>query len=188
MEHEFTLSEINASFLSSHMMELVIMLTGTILLSFVTARLFFKTSSKEKELTTVEVPGAEDAGSVHAEHTVYFNEGGIAADKTMEQAFFIEKEKIAGEQYFRPEKDLRQNYDEADIPEEEEHVLVKQVKHKDDCLDLQPKYFSGIRQSRVAINSPTENVTALQKEDKQLAIELNEYAEENFIYQRKRKI
>jgi hypothetical protein len=182
MEHEFTLSEINASFLSSHMMELVIMLTGTILLSFVTARLFFKSSSREKELATVEVPVAEDAGSAPAEHTVFFNEGGIAADKISEQAFFNQKEKKAGEQYLRPETDLRQSYGEADIPEAEEHLLVKQVKHRDDYLDMQPKDFSVIRQSRVAINRPGESVTALQKENKELTIEWKDYAEENFVF------
>jgi chaperonin cofactor prefoldin len=180
MEHEFTLTEINASFLSSHMMELVIMLTGTILLSFVTARLFFKTSSGEKELATVEVPGAEDAGSLPAEHTVYFNEGGIAADKTSEQPFFIEEEKTGG-QYLLPETDLRQNYGAADIREEEERLLVKQVKHRDDYLDLQAKDFYAMRQSRVAINRPGESAATLQKENKQPAIELKDYAEENFI-------
>jgi hypothetical protein len=181
MEHEFTLTEINASFLSSHIMELVIMLTGTILLSFVTARLFFKTSSGEKELATVEVPGAEDAGSLPAEHTVYFNEGEIAADKTIEQAFFIEKEKTGGEQYLRPETDLRQNYGEADMLKEEECLLVKHVKHRDDYLDLHAKDFYVTQQSRVTINRPGESVTTLQKENKQFTIELKDYTEENFI-------
>jgi hypothetical protein len=182
MEHEFTLSEINASFLSSHMMELVIMLTGTILLSFVTARLFFKTSSREKELATVEAPGAaEDAGSVPVGHTVYFSEGGITGDKTREQSFFIEKEETGSGQYLLPETDLRQNYGAADIKEEEEYLSVKQVKHRDDCFDMQSKDFYAMRQTQVAISGIGESAAPLQEENKQPAIELKDDEEEKFI-------
>jgi hypothetical protein len=178
MEHQFTLSGINASFLSSHMMELVIMLTGTILLSFVTARLFFKSSSAEKKLTTVEVTGTEAAVP---EHAVYFNEGRIDSEKIAVQSLFSEKERTGNEIYFRSDGQLQQSYAEANLREEEneDDLQVKQAKHRDDCLYRLPKDFYAIRQSRETIDGPKESIAILQEENEQLTVKPKGYVVEN---------
>jgi hypothetical protein len=179
MEHEFTLSGINASFLSSHMMELVIMLTGTILLSFVTARLFFKSSSGEKELVTMEVTGTE---SILPAHTVHFREGEIVSEKVSEQITVSEKKKTEEERYLLPEIQLQQSYTETNMPEEKEKVLVKHAKHTDDYLSRQPKDFYAIHQSIEAVNHPEESAKTELAGSKQLATVLDEYNGENSAF------
>lgn len=177
MEHQFTFAEINASFLSSHMMELVIMITGTILLSFVTARLFFKNPSAEKKLATVEVNGIEASLS---EHAVYFNEGRINSENTTEQTLFSEKERSGNERYFQSDAQLQQSYAETDLRNEpEDDLRVKQLKQQPIWVREQSEDFTIERQLNEILNRQEETIAAFQKEKEQLEEELKEHKEEN---------
>lgn len=162
MEHQFTFAEINASFLSSHMMELVIMITGTILLSFVTARLFFKNPSAEKKLATVEVNGVEASLS---EHAVYFNEGRINSENTTEQTLFSEKERYGNKLYFRSDALLEQSNAETDLRNEpEDDLRVKQMKQQPIWLREQSEDFTIERQLNEILNRQGETIATFQKE------------------------
>ncbi len=177
MEHQFTFAEINASFLSSHMMELVIMLTGTILLSFVTALLFFKNPSVEKKLATLEVNGTEAS---LPEHAVYFNEGRINSENITEQTLLSEKERPGNELYFRSDAQLQEGYAETDLRSEpEEDLQVKQLKQQSIWVREQSEDFTIERQLRETVNHREESTATFQKEKEQLSVEPKEYDGEN---------
>lgn len=172
MEHPITLSNINASFFSSHLLELVIMLTGTIIISFVAGRFFSKSTSKETVLLKEE--SGIDTNTV-PENTAFFSEQEIEAEKFAQQALFEEKEKAWQEKLLQFEDKLQQSHKDAHLLKEEKEVLSQQVTQLYDCLKQQLNDLSAVGQFRETIDKMEQNIANLQAENKQLSSALEAY-------------
>jgi hypothetical protein len=172
MEHPITLSNINASFFSSHLLELVIMLTGTIIISFVAGRFFSKSSAKETELAKEET--SVEAHTI-SENTAFYAQEESMTEKTVEAAFFEEKEKVWEERLSQSENQLQQSHTTANLLKEEKEVLAQQVAQLYDCLKQQLNDLSAVGQFRETIDQMEQNLATLQAENKQLVTSLEAY-------------
>jgi hypothetical protein len=173
MEHPITLTNINASFFSAHLLEMIIMLTGTVIISFVAGRLFSKNAPKEKELTKEEVkaiPHEMPAGSTLFQEVAITDGQEIAT-----QLLFAEKEKRWQESMEEIQIRFQQSTDESKLLREEKEVLTLQVNQLYDCLKQQLNDLSSVPQFRETIEQLQANMENLQAENKQLIASLEEF-------------
>jgi hypothetical protein len=172
MDHPITLTNINASFFSSHLLEMAIMLTGTILLSFVAGRMFGKAASnKEKEPVQEEVSVTE---TVVPAHSTYFSGEEMEQEKAAAQAMLQEKEQAWEEQLTAAKGQLQQSKAESGLLKEEKEILAQQVNQLYDCLKQQLSDLSSIGQFRETIDKQQATMELLQAENKQLQVSLEE--------------
>jgi hypothetical protein len=171
MEHPITLSNINASFFSSHLLELGIMLTGTVIISFMAGRLFFKTAPKEKEAVKEEAE-VNQARHIPQENTVSFNKPSAETEIQLVtlQATLNEKEKCWHEELSESEKKLQKVHHEAKLLNEEKEALLKQEKQLSEYSSQQElNNLSSLKQLQENISCLEENLRMLQLENKELA-------------------
>jgi hypothetical protein len=170
MEHPITLSNINASFFSSHLLELGIMLTGTVIISFMAGRLFFKTAPKQKEAVKEEAE-VNHARQIPQENTVSFNHASAETEEQLLtlQATVKEKEKCLHEELSESEKKLQKVYHEADVLKEEKETLLKQEKKLADYYSQQElNNLSSLKKLQENISCLEENLRVLQLQNKEL--------------------
>lgn len=172
MEHPFALSNINASLFSSHLLELIIMLTGTIIISFVAGRMFSKNTSKDVMLVKEDTAVTLNASS---DQTVFIEENEIDKQKTAEQILFGDKEKAWQEQLLQSENELQQSRSETGLLKEEKEVLSQQVNQLYDCLKQQLNDLKTVAQFKEAVGKMEASIVSLQEENKLLANELAAY-------------
>jgi DNA repair exonuclease SbcCD ATPase subunit len=173
MEHPITLTNINASFFSAHLLEMIIMLTGTVIISFVAGRLFSKNSTKEKELAKEEVNAIPH--EMPANSTLFHDDATVGIQENAAQALFAEKEKLWQESMDEIQSRFQQTADESKLLKEEKEVLTLQVNQLYDCLKQQLSDLSSVAQFRETIERLQGNMENLQAENKQLTVSLEEY-------------
>lgn len=171
MRHPFTFADINTAFFSEHLMELVIMLTGTIAISFLAGRFFVKTPLKEKEVTTeinIDKPASPD-------NTAFFTEGEMENKKLQAEAIFDEKEKVWQEQIQQFQLQIQQTNAGANLLREEKDALGLQVNLLNDYLKHQSDDLKVAGQLQENITRLENNMAALQLENKQLETTIQTY-------------
>ncbi len=173
MEHPITLTNINASFFSAHLLEMAIMLTGTVIISFVAGRLFSKNATKEKELAKEEVNAIPH--ETPANSTFFNEEANLRVQENAAQLLFAEKEKQWQESMEEIQRRYQQSTDDSKLLKEEKEVLTLQVNQLYDCLKQQLNDLSSVSQFRETIERLQGNMEILQAENKQLAASLEEY-------------
>jgi hypothetical protein len=177
MEYPITLSNINASFFSSHLLELGIMLTGTVIISFMAGRLFFKTAPKEKEAVS-ETLETNDVRHILPENTVSLTkplEKAKIKISTLQETL-IEKEKYWSDELSESEKKLRDAHHQAGVLKEEKETLLKQVNQLSDYISTQDlTNVSSIQQLHETISSLEENLKLLQLANNELTTTVEKY-------------
>jgi chromosome segregation ATPase len=171
MRHPFIFADINTTFFSEHLMELVIMLTGTIAISFLAGRFFVKTPFKEKEVTTainIDKPARRD-------NTTFFTEGEMGHKRMQEQAIFVEKEKAWQQQLQQFQLQIQQTNAGANLLREEKDALGLKVNLLNDYLKRQSNDLKVVGQLQENISCLENNMAALQLENKQLETTLQAY-------------
>jgi chromosome segregation ATPase len=169
MRHTFTFADINTAFFSEHLMELIIMLTGTIAISFLAGRFFGKTPFKEREVKTeINIDKAASKGN-----NTFFNEGEMNDIKVQHQTIFEEKEKNWQQQLEQLQLQVQQGDTAANLLKDEKEALGLQVNLLNDYLNHQSTDLLTMGQLRESITGLESNIAALQLENKQLQTTVN---------------
>jgi hypothetical protein len=177
MEHPITLSNINATFFSSHLLELGIMLTGTVIISFMAGRIFCKATPKEKEAVS-EAAETGDVRHTLPENTVSLTKPLAETEVQFSaiEAALKEKEKSWYEELSESEKKLQEGYHQAAVLKEEKETLLKKVNQLSDyCSKQELNNISSLKQLQENINCLEENLKELQLANNELAAANEKY-------------
>ncbi len=172
MRHSFTLADINTAFFSEHLVELIIMLAGTIAISFLAGRFFVKTPHKEKEVKTET---NIDKAISHDNNTIMYTKEEVNNTKLQHQLLLEEKEKNWQQQLEQLELQVQQTNARTNLLKEEKDALGLQVNLLNDYLNRQSNDLLAMGQLNENITSLENNVAALQLENKQLEVTLEAY-------------
>jgi chromosome segregation ATPase len=177
MQHPFTLINISSSFFSAYMLELSIMLAGSILIGFIAGRMFFKPAEKQKE--TEDNVAMVDQPTIHSKSNTTLLINGRRSDPEKESAMlkkFEAKEAEWKQQLEHKSIQLSTCRQESNALREEIKALNHQSNQLYTCLKEKEIAFASIQQFKETITTKEQQLFLLQQENSQLTGQIEAYA------------
>jgi chromosome segregation ATPase len=178
MDHPFTLINVTASLFSTHLVELIVMLTGSIVVGFVAGKLLVKGNKTEKEITDETTEDVSSTTQVVNATTILIN-----GKKPGEEEVAIQKEWETREnelqlQLEQRKQQMQQHQQEFNSLIEENKALILQINQLYDCLKTQQQDLAAVAELQTVIKTQGERIDALQEEKHHLNVQIDDFKAE----------